>query len=188
MVAMAQFGKIRIIGGMWRGRKISPLTHSTCRPSTDRVRESLFNCLGQQLTGLTCLDAFAGSGILGLEAVSRGAAHVAFVEKNKQGADNIRASANVLDAPTTVFYGDLQRFLKQNQTRFDLIFLDPPFADYPDNTAWSALLTAICPHLCAGGRVYCESNKPITPPSSTWDALTSKRTGQVHWHIFALKP
>ena len=184
MATLSHFGKIRIIGGVWRGKKITMPSRAKYRPSADRVRETLFNCLGQQLHGLHCLDAFAGSGILGMEAASRGAAHVTFVEKAKTAATAIHTLSAQLQAPTAVHHSPLRRFLKNNQRRFDLVFLDPPFADYPNNSSWTALLSDIMPHLNPNGRVYCESNQLITPTTTVWHCLNGKKTGQVYWHIF----
>ena len=125
---------IRIIGGESGGRKIPVPQHRQLRPSGERVRESLFNRLGQRLDGLVCLDLFAGSGVLGLEAASRGAAHVVLVERQRKTAMSIRAAAAALNAGTAaeivVLSMSAEKFLAESRLAerrraFDLIFLEP---------------------------------------------------------------
>lgn len=182
---------IRIIGGESGGRKIPVPQHRQLRPSGERVRESLFNRLGQRLDGLVCLDLFAGSGVLGLEAASRGAAHVVLVERQRKTAMSIRAAAAALNAGTAaeivVLSMSAEKFLAESRLAerrraFDLIFLDPPFADYPSADAWRYLLAAVAPHLADGGKIYRESNAPLEPPPP-WEATANERTGRVFWQI-----
>ena len=185
---------IRIIGGESGGRKIPVPQHRQLRPSGARVRESLFNRLGQRLDGLVCLDLFAGSGVLGLEAASRGAAHVVLVERQRKTAAAIRAAAAAaaLSAEVVVLAMSAEKFLSQprlseprlseSRRAFDLIFLDPPFADYSSADAWRRLLAAVAPHLADGGRIYRESGAPLEPPPP-WEATADERTGRVFWQI-----
>ena len=127
--------QIRIIGGVWRSRQIKVISQPGLRPSTDRLRETLFNWLGQDLSGLRCLDVFAGSGALGFEAASRNAALVELIEKNKNAFLNLTLNhQNLHSYPAagqiTLLQADGIRFLKaQTAGSWDLIFLDPPFQE-----------------------------------------------------------
>lgn len=203
---------VRIIGGKHRGRVLRIASaQRACRPSGDRTRESLFNHLGQWLGGWQCLDLFAGSGALGFEALSRGAAAVTFVERNAALSDNIRNAARALKETPTIHTMSAYRFLHHTPTPFDLVFLDPPFADYQTPAAWTRLLSRIAPWLAPHGMVYCESEiaipaastnaanagKSITAAKSAasesesesttaaprWQTLVQKKYGQVHWHL-----
>ncbi len=118
---------LRIIGGEWRGRKLHFIDAPNLRPTPDRVRETLFNWLQGQIHGARCLDLFAGSGALGLEALSRGASNVVFVEKTKPAAAQIESNLSLLKAKAAVINTDAISYLKNTDQRFDIIFLDPPF-------------------------------------------------------------
>lgn len=173
---------LRIIGGLWNGRKIRVPATAQLRPSGDRLREALFSCLGGDLAGLSCLDLFAGSGALGLTAASRGAAHVTFVEKNRRSAAALAQAVAAFGARAAVAASTAQRFLAAPRRRFDVVFLDPPFADYPDDGAWARLLALLPPHLADSARVYCEQPRPFAAPPG-WQPLRRRRTGSVHWQI-----
>ncbi len=127
--------KVRIIGGHWRSRLLTVLDLPGLRPTTDRIRETLFNWLGQDLTGLHCLDLFAGTGALGFEAASRGAASVMLLEKDKRACANLNANFALLQSSPALGHVDiLQRdsleFLRQRPDHsINLIFIDPPFQD-----------------------------------------------------------
>ena len=127
--------QIRIIGGVWRSRQIKVISQPGLRPSTDRLRETLFNWLGQDLSGLRCLDVFAGSGALGFEAASRNAALVELIEKHKNTFLNLTLNLQNLNSypaagKVTLLEADGLQFLKaQTTASWDLIFLDPPFQD-----------------------------------------------------------
>ncbi len=178
-------GVLRIIGGAWRGRKINFIPHPSLRPSGDRVRETLFNCLGQQMTGKYCLDLFAGSGVLGLEAGSRGATAVTFVEKNRQSAELIRQTTVVLKAPQLrVITTTAEKFIATNKEKFDIIFLDPPFSEYCFTDAWLKLFKAVEHLTAANGRIYAESGTEIPQPSG-WRVDHERTHGAVHWRIFS---
>ena len=125
--------QVRIIGGKWRGRKLHFSGNDTLRPTLGRTRETLFNWLRPDIAGMRCLDAFAGSGILGFEALSQGAAEVVFVEQNPRTVSTIKKSAEALDslAHCKIVKGDVIRFLERNELSFDIAFLDPPF-EQPD--------------------------------------------------------
>ncbi|WP_166425375.1 16S rRNA (guanine(966)-N(2))-methyltransferase RsmD [Paraglaciecola sp. 20A4] len=123
-------GAIRIISGQWRGRKLPVMDVQGLRPTTDRNKETLFNWLMAYTQNSRCLDAFAGSGGLGFEALSRYANHVTFIELDKKVAANLRsnlANLNVSAQSAEVICGDSLRYLAQLNDSFDLIFLDPPF-------------------------------------------------------------
>ena len=127
--------KVRIIGGLWRSRLLSVLDLPGLRPTTDRIRETLFNWLGQDLSGLRCLDLFAGTGALGFEAASRNAELVVLLEKDKKAYANLQANFKLLQSsPVTgavdIFLRDGLEFLKQQADHScNLIFIDPPFQD-----------------------------------------------------------
>ncbi|MGU9952099.1 MAG: 16S rRNA (guanine(966)-N(2))-methyltransferase RsmD [Gammaproteobacteria bacterium WSBS_2016_MAG_OTU1] len=170
----------RIIGGQWRGRKVHFIP--SVRASGDRVRESLFNCLGD-ISGYSCLDLFAGAGALGLEAASRGASNVVCVERNDKIATALRQTATVIAADNVqVRNMPAASFLSRNTTKFDIIFLDPPFADYTVDEKWQQLLTAAAAHLAADGMIYCESVRHFAPPDG-WHAVQRKMAGSVRWQL-----
>src|SRR6185312_11393174 len=121
-------GKLRIIGGTLRGSRIAVPDFPGLRPTPDRVRETLFNWLAPVIDGAQCLDLFAGTGALGIEALSRGAAQVDFVESDARLADLLRANLTRLKQDAQVHVGDAMRHLAQVSSRYDLVFLDPPFA------------------------------------------------------------
>jgi len=118
---------LRIIGGNWRSRKLSFIDAPGLRPTPDRIRETLFNWLQAQVHGSRCLDLFAGSGALGLEALSRGASEVLFVEKNRAVAIQLEANLKKLESDANVIQQDAISFLQNETSAFDIIFLDPPY-------------------------------------------------------------
>lgn len=127
--------KVRIIGGIWRSRLLSVLDLPGLRPTTDRIRETLFNWLGQDLSGLRCLDLFAGTGALGFEAASRNAELVVLLERDKKAYANLQANFNLLQSSPSsglvqILHRDSLEFLKQQANHsYNLIFIDPPFQD-----------------------------------------------------------
>lgn len=153
--------KIRIIGGNWRSRLLTVLDLPGLRPTTDRIRETLFNWLGQDLSGLRCLDLFAGTGALGFEAASRGALLVVLLEKEKKACTNLLANFALLQSSPAaglveIFQRDGLEFLRQQADRSsNLIFIDPPFQDF--NLLDRAVIEAgrVCDD-SAGGGIYVE--------------------------------
>ncbi len=136
--------RVRIIGGRWRSRVIRFPPAAALRPTPDRVRETLFNWLGQRLDGLACLDLFAGSGAMGFEALSRGAARVVMVENDRAVAAALRESAKLLEATDAqIVLGEAMAYLRQSSELFDIVFLDPPYAS---DLALKAL-EILAPHL-----------------------------------------
>lgn len=176
---MTGSGQLRIIGGEWRGRKVPVALAPGLRPTPNRVRETLFNWLGQTIPGWRCLDLFAGSGALGLEALSRGAGEVVFVEKNATTAKQLsRVLVEFGANHGLVRVGDAAAFLQGAVGLFDLVFLDPPFAG-GDLSGW---LEAIRPHLAPGAYVYCESSTPVSE-SHLWRVIRAGRAGQVSYQL-----
>ena len=171
--------RVRIIAGTWRSRIIRFPPAAALRPTPDRVRETLFNWLGQRLDGLACLDLFAGSGALGFEALSRGARRVVMVERDRAVAQALRDSARELDAGgADVVEGDALKYLERTSERFDVVFLDPPFA----SDLAAKALAMLPPRLAPGARVYIESAKPVEP-GAQWRTLREDRAGAVRYAL-----
>lgn len=167
--------RVRIIGGAWRSRLISFPARTDLRPTPDRVRETLFNWLGQDLTGKICLDLFAGSGALGLEAASRGAKRVVMVEPDPGAFHALQANVAALKAAAVELKrADALEFLRADDGTYDVVFLDPPFrADYLPQ-----VLPALIPRLAAGAMVHVEAPRaPALPPQ--WEVWRSGRAGAV---------
>jgi 16S rRNA (guanine966-N2)-methyltransferase len=172
-------GAVRIIGGEWRRRRIAFPGVEHLRPTPDRVRETLFNWLGQRLPGLSCLDLFAGSGALGIEAASRGAALVTLVEKDRRVVAALHESIRQLGAnQVRVVQADALEFLERDASTYELVFVDPPFAEGPP----IGLFDAILPRLAAGARVYVESDHEFEAPHGL-RLLRHDRAGMVHFHL-----
>jgi 16S rRNA (guanine(966)-N(2))-methyltransferase RsmD len=189
--------KIRIIGGVWRSRLLSVLELSGLRPTTDRVRETLFNWLGQDLVGLKCLDLFAGTGALGFEAASRHAHAVTLLEKDKKAHARLLANFALLQsspAPGAVeiLHRDSLEFLKQQADRSsNLIFIDPPFQE--EGLLNQALKEAarVCDD-SAGGGIYVEfpasrSREQIESLVPDWHCGKYLEAGQVKACLFRSK-
>lgn len=178
--------KVRIIGGAWRGRTLDFVDAEGLRPSPDRLRETLFNWLQQDIVGARCLDLFAGSGVLGLEALSRGATAVTALELAAPVCDTIRANRERLGATElTLLQADALTWLgaRGGQQTFDLVFLDPPFA--------SELLEPACrlleeqPWLAPGACIYLESGFALEALSlpANWELAKSKQAGRVFYGL-----
>jgi 16S rRNA (guanine(966)-N(2))-methyltransferase RsmD len=175
---------VRIIGGVWRSRVLKFPDAADLRPTPDRVRETLFNWLGPNLAGAACLDLFAGSGALGFEALSRGAASVVMVENNAMALRALRENATKLGAENaTIVRGDALEFARGARSRFDVVFVDPPYRLGLQATA----LGLAAGFLAEGGRVYVESDAAIEP-SGGWAVVKHARAGRVHFHLLGRKP
>jgi 16S rRNA (guanine966-N2)-methyltransferase len=174
--------RIRITGGDWRSRLVQVIDGPGLRPTPDRVRETLFNWLGQDLTGQACLDLFAGSGVLGFEAASRGAAGVTLIERDPRAFATLRANAATLaDTRLEVLRADALEFaaaaIRQGR-RFDLVFLDPPYRQ-----AWLEKLWPLLPDLLGlEARVYVEAEAALVPPPP-WRVVRQGHAGQVFYHL-----
>jgi 16S rRNA (guanine966-N2)-methyltransferase len=172
-------GKIRIIAGEYRGRRIAVAAKPDLRPTPDRVRETLFNWLGQWLDGLACLDLFAGSGALGFEAASRGAARVVMVENDRAVFAKLQQAKEELKArQVDAVLGDAFAYLKSSREAFDLVFLDPPFRQ----NAAPAVLERLPARLARGARVYVETAAPLDL-QAPWRELRRSRAGQVSFQL-----
>jgi len=172
---------VRIIGGEWRSRILEFPDAADLRPTPDRVRETLFNWLGQDLSGMACLDLFAGSGALGFEALSRGAASAVMVEKDPTALRALRENAEKLGARNlTVVRGDALEFARESRAHFDVVFVDPPYRLGLQATA----LALVRRLLSERGRVYVESPSVFAAPGG-WMVLRSARAGSVHFHLLA---
>lgn len=175
---------LRIIGGQWRGRKLRFADGEGLRPTADRVRETLFNWLQPVIAGARCLDLFSGSGALGLEALSRGAAEVVFVDTNPKAINSLKQNLELLGAEgAKVVRGDALKFLEGTAQPFDVVFLDPPFRRELLQPALQKLATG--GWLVQGARIYLEleSEQPLPPLPEHWALLRSKRAGQVAYHL-----
>lgn len=170
---------MRIIGGAWRSRLIAFPECPGLRPTPDRVRETLFNWLGQDLTGRTCLDLFAGSGALGFEALSRGAARVVMVESDRRAVEALRTNAARLGAShVEVAAADALQFLRSDRRAFDVVFLDPPYG----SDILPGALSGLERHLAGEGMAYVEWGEALELPSG-WDAFRKGRAGAVYYYL-----
>jgi len=175
--------QLRIIGGRWRGSRIVFPALAAIRPSPDRVRETLFNWLQQPIVGARCLDLFAGSGALGLEALSRGAAHVTFVDREPQVGRHLTQTLQRLgghDASVTI--DDAQRFLQRPAQSFDIVFLDPPF----DSTVLEQVASRLQQGwLAPGAYIYveCPAERSLATLPAQWGVHRTKHAGQVGYHL-----
>ena len=177
---------IQIIGGKYRGKKISFPNSQNLRPTPNRVRETLFNWLMYDIQGASCLDAFAGSGALGFEALSRGAKAVYLVEKQKAVYQNLCKSASMFGQDNLhILCGDANKYLQTNNTKFDIIFLDPPFNEELPNDLIYHLTHG--PQLAPGGLLYIEYAKEHNLDTTYWQQLKSKISGQVHYALYQKK-
>lgn len=169
--------RIRIIGGDWRGRRLTVTDSPGLRPTPDRVRETLFNWLMPVIAGARCLDAFAGTGIMGLEALSRGAASCVFLERDRRLARDIADTLARFGATGgEVRCADTLHFLQGTPAaRFDIVFLDPPFAA----SLWEPALAALPPHLAPGHLICLEYPAGEPPLPRGWSVLREKRAGEV---------
>ena len=172
-------GVLRIIGGKYRSRRIRIPARPELRPTPDRVRETLFNWLGQDLGGCACLDLFAGSGALGFEAASRGATRVVMVEKDRAALAELERSRAALGAmQVELVGGDADSYLSRTREAFDVVFLDPPFRQ----NAVPALLGRLAPRLAPRARVYVEAGEPVAV-AAPWAELKRGKAGQVSYQL-----
>ncbi|MCT8765694.1 16S rRNA (guanine(966)-N(2))-methyltransferase RsmD [Glaesserella parasuis] len=175
-------GEVRVIAGLWRGRKLPVLNAEGLRPTTDRVKETLFNWLMMDIAGSRCLDCFAGSGSLGIEALSRQAQAVVFLEKFADAANQLKKNLVSLKAENgKVIQTDTLQFLaqKNSEAPFDLVFVDPPF----HQGFVPQVLTALEQNgwLAENALIYVEAEKnhsPLVLPEH-WQVVKEKTAGQV---------
>jgi 16S rRNA (guanine966-N2)-methyltransferase len=184
--SIAGKNELRIIGGAWRSRKIQFPDAPGLRPTPGRVRETLFNWLGQDLTGLSCLDLFAGSGALGFEAASRGAKRVVMVEQAPAVCLALQRSVTALQATdrVQVIQQPVLAYLETANQLFDIVFMDPPFRQ--------ALPVQVClvlearERLAASARIYIESERDalLSGLPENWEVLRHKQAGDVAYALF----
>jgi 16S rRNA (guanine(966)-N(2))-methyltransferase RsmD len=182
-------GEVRIIGGVYKRSKIPVASLPGLRPTPDRVRETLFNWLGQDLTGWRCADVFAGTGVLGFEAASRGAQDVLLCEQDPVLVDKLKALQTKLKANMVrVERGDGVSLLRRvNPGSLQLIFLDPPY----ESTAFEAALKAAAQAMATPGFVYLEAPQPWTDDELAAFGLKVHRFGKagaVHFHLLVKTP
>jgi 16S rRNA (guanine966-N2)-methyltransferase len=176
---------LRIIAGTWRGRRFRFTAEADIRPTPDRVRETLFNWLAARVPHSQCLDLCAGSGALGLEALSRGAARVHFVESDANAVRDLRARLSDWGAAgATVERTDTLRYLRTKPEPFDIVFLDPPYAAGLLSAA--ARLLENREWLAPGALIYVESAARLALPAlpESWHLTKTKRAGEVGYHLF----
>ncbi len=177
--------QIRIIGGAQRGRKLSFPSVTGLRPTSDRVRETLFNWLQPTLQGASCLDLFAGSGALGLEAASRGAGRVVMLDRSVEVVTQLKKNISLLELDRVETYcADALHWLSGNSNTFDIVFIDPPFAD--DLLQESCRLLDQAGWLGPNARIYLEMDdkKALPPLPLNWAPLRRKKAGQVCYYLF----
>ncbi len=182
----AEQSSLRIIGGQWRGRKLSFTPAEGLRPTTDRVRETLFNWLAADIHGAHCLDLFAGSGALGLEALSRGAAHCDFVDTSREVVQQLAAHLQILGAESR---GRPDRtsaleFIESASTPWDIVFVDPPFGLGLAEPCCSLLQSRDL--LSDGALVYVETGNAEAAPQlpANWDCHREKVAGGVAYRLY----
>ncbi len=181
-------GRLRIVAGKWRGRFLPVADEPGLRPTSERIRETLFNWLATFIEESRCLDLFAGTGALGLEALSRGAGEVVFVETSVRAARVLQKSADALGATGVLLHRiDAFNYLQGEPQPFDIVFLDPPFA--------TDLLEDLCRLLDEGGwladgaRIYLEQkrDRPLPELPVGWTILNDKTAGQVRYALLTVK-
>jgi 16S rRNA (guanine966-N2)-methyltransferase len=179
----AAISQVRIIGGLHRGRKLPFAELPGLRPTGDRIRETLFNWLQPVIEGARCLDLFAGSGALGIEAASRGAGEVVMVDTAGSVIRQLEKNKALLKLDQlTIVRAEALQFLEQSPSPFDVVFLDPPFSD--------DLLQPICQRLdmgwlADGARIYLEEDisRPLPTLPAGWEWLREKTAGQVRYGL-----
>jgi len=174
---------VRINAGEWRSRIIKFPDAIGLRPTPERVRQTVFNWLGQDLSGLSCLDLFAGTGVMGFEALSRGALTATLVEKSTPAYKALIENKQLLKAEqASLRHQDALQFLSQNSQKFNLIFLDPPY-----HMQWlDKVLPQLLLHLLEDGLVYAESEFALDPSSEMmqgWQTIKQSKAGNVFYHL-----
>jgi 16S rRNA (guanine966-N2)-methyltransferase len=178
--------EVRIIGGDWRSRRLRFPDAESLRPTPDRVRETVFNWLQFDIRGKRCLDAFAGSGVLGFEALSRGAESVLFMEQNRAVMRQLQANAELLKATNAEFLQNDTMHALDKLTpphKFDLVFLDPPFASDVISTCLTVLATR--QWLADDATIYIESPRDLASLElpAGWSWIRQQHAGQVYFGL-----
>jgi len=175
----ATVNQVRINAGVWRSRLLKFPDVEGLRPTPDRVRQTVFNWLGQDLTGKSCLDLFAGTGAFGFEALSRNAKNIVMVESSNIAYKALMQNKTLLNAENCqIMHQDALQFLAHNTQKFDVIFCDPPFYK-----AWlDKLLPILNLHVSEDGVVYAEAEFEIIP-SKNWQITKQSKAGNVYYHL-----
>ena len=182
--------QLRIIGGSWRGRKLSFVDGKGLRPTLDRVRETLFNWLQFDVAGARCLDLFSGSGILGFEALSRGAEFVSMLDTNPAAVKQIRQNLEILECHRAeVLQMDALQFLssRENNTAYDVVFLDPPFQKNLLGQCCQALEHYQLLNPAAFIYIEAEKQLQLAELPQSWQLLKEKKAGQLKYYLFQNK-
>jgi 16S rRNA (guanine(966)-N(2))-methyltransferase RsmD len=182
-MAEKKLNTVRINAGEWRSRLIKFPEADGLRPTPERVRQTVFNWLGQELTGQTCLDLFAGTGVMGFEALSRGAVSVTMVEKSQPAYKSMLENKLLLKAEqANILHQDALHFLSTNKQKFNIIFLDPPY-----HQQWlPKVLLMLADHLQIEGFVYVEAEYALDTNadfSSSWQVVKQSKAGNVFYHL-----
>ncbi|MCL4106072.1 UNVERIFIED_CONTAM: hypothetical protein GTU68_058378 [Idotea baltica] len=179
-------GALRIIGGQWRSRKLKFTPGEGLRPTSDRVRETLFNWLAPVIENARCADLFAGSGALGLEALSRGAAHCDFVDTSATALTDISQHLKLLDAQIlgSCHRQTAQSFVQQKNTPIDILFIDPPFGKGLVDPVCEAI--SLAKSLAPQAWIYVETPRSQPPPAcpENWQLYRDKTAGDVAYRLF----
>lgn len=173
---------LRIIAGMWRGRRFRFPDIAQIRPTPDRVRETLFNWLQHEIAGADCLDLFAGSGALGLESLSRGAKWVTFVDRDRRVTAHLQQQIDQLKITNAEISCDTaQDFLHHTKRRFEIVFIDPPFSRSTDELPAIIQSLAVADRVAKGGWIYLElpARAPLPDLPGHWRVHRDARAGQV---------
>ncbi len=176
---MSKTNQVRIGGGQWRSRLLKFPDVAGLRPTPDRVRQTVFNWLGQELNGLTCLDLFAGTGVMGFETLSRGAKQVVMIEKSAVVCQALQQNKSLLKANAAqIIQTDAALFLAKNQQKFDVIFCDPPYQQQ-----WlDKILPKLNQHLSANGLVYVEAEYALAMIEG-FEIIKYGKAGSVYYHL-----
>jgi 16S rRNA (guanine966-N2)-methyltransferase len=181
----SQAGRLRIVAGNWRSRLLDIADVEGLRPTSERIRETLFNWLAPRIHGARCLDLFAGTGALGLEALSRGARSAVFVERSPVAARQLQKNIDLLNAENArVLQMKSSDFLRGHSAeRFDIVLLDPPFAE--DLLSETCRLLEEGAMLADGAVVYLELGREQDPPTmpGDWQVLKDKTAGNVRYML-----
>ncbi|MDD9892149.1 MAG: 16S rRNA (guanine(966)-N(2))-methyltransferase RsmD [Gammaproteobacteria bacterium] len=182
-----QQNSFRIIAGQWRGRRLPFPANTTVRPTGDRVRETVFNWLQPYVSGARVLDLFAGTGALGLEALSRGAANVTFVEKDPRLSVALKRNLATVNAQAAVISADVMEWLQRNASSWNIIFLDPP---YPANLWLTVFELLRNKGLRDGTLIYTEqpAGDPMLNLPSDFAVLKERTAGQVRFMLLRYEP
>ena len=176
--------QVRINAGVWRSRLLKFPDAEGLRPTPERVRQTVFNWLGQDMTGKACLDLFAGTGAFGFEALSRNARSVVMVEYARAAFQSLMQNKALLKAEqATVVQQDALQFLQHSQSQFDVIFCDPPY-----QKGWLTQILPLLPqHLSPEGLVYAEAEYAFLP-TEHWQIFKQSKAGNVYYHLLKYQP